>query len=48
LGSLHNFNFFLHCTNQIGLLQKKKRVELGRHPQLVNMKQNKCPQFIGY
>jgi hypothetical protein len=37
--------FFLQWANQIGLLQKNK-VELVRHPQLINMKQNKYPQFI--
>jgi hypothetical protein len=29
------------CTNQIGSLPKKKKVALVRHPQLINMKQNR-------
>jgi len=44
LGSLHSFNFFLwQWANQIGSLQKNE-VGLVRHPQLINMKQNKYPQ----
>jgi hypothetical protein len=41
--SLHSFNLFLQWANQIGSLQKKKKVGLVRHPQLINMKQNKYP-----
>jgi hypothetical protein len=40
LGKLHSFNlFFLWWVNQIGSLQKKKKVGLVWHPQLINMKQ---------
>jgi len=35
----------LQWANQIGLLQKNK-VELVRHPQQINVKQNKYAQFI--
>jgi len=45
LGSLGSFNSFLRWANQIGWLQKKK-VGLVRHPQLINMKQNKYPQLL--
>jgi hypothetical protein len=45
LGSLGSFNFFSRWANQIGWLQKKK-VGLVRHPQLINMKQNKYPQLL--
>ncbi len=41
LGSLHSFNSFWTWANQIGSLQKKEKVGLMRHPQLINMKQNK-------
>jgi hypothetical protein len=40
LGSLHSFNFFLRWANQIGSLQKEQ-VGLVRHPQVINMKQNR-------
>jgi hypothetical protein len=46
LGSLHSFNRFLQWANQIHLLQKKK-VGLVRHPQQINMKQNKYPWIQG-
>jgi len=47
LGSLHSFNFFWTWTNQIDSLPpKKKKVGLMRHPQLINMKQNKYPNYI--
>jgi hypothetical protein len=51
LGSLHSFNIIFQWANQIGSLppqkkKKKKKVELVRHPQLINLKQNKYPQFI--
>jgi hypothetical protein len=42
---LHLSQNLLFWANQIGLLQKSK-VELVRLPQLINMKQNKYPQFI--
>ncbi len=47
LGSLHSFNFFVclffggGLIFQIGSLHKKKRVGVVKHPQLINMKQNK-------
>ncbi len=46
LGSLHSFNFFWRWASQIGSLQPKEKVGLARHPQLINMKQNKYTQFI--
>jgi len=42
---LHLSQNLLFWANQIGSLQKSK-VELVRLPQLINMKQNKYPQFI--
>jgi len=46
LGILHSFNLMLWWANQIGSLQKKvKKVGLVRLPQLINMNQNKYPQF---
>jgi hypothetical protein len=44
LVSLHSFNFF--CDGPIKLAhykkrKKKKKVELARHPQLINTEQNK-------
>jgi hypothetical protein len=44
-GELHSFNFFLWWADQIGSQHQKKKVELVRHPQLINMKQNKYPQI---
>jgi hypothetical protein len=41
LGAFHRFNFFLWWANHIGSLQKKKKVGLVRHPQPINIKQNK-------
>ncbi len=43
LGSLHSFNFSFSWANQIGSQQKRRRVGLVRHPQLINMKQKKVP-----
>jgi hypothetical protein len=37
MGSLHSFNFFLQWANQIGSLQKNK-IELVRHPHIINIK----------
>ncbi len=45
LGGLCSFNFFVWWANQISWLQKKK-FGLVRHPQLINMKQNKYPQLL--
>ncbi len=46
LGSLYSFNiFFRNGPIKLAYCQKEK-VELVRHPQLINMKQNKYPQFI--
>jgi hypothetical protein len=47
LGSLCSFNILFFCDGPIKLahIKKKKRVELVRHPQLINMKQNKYPQY---
>ncbi len=44
LGSLHSFNSFLWWANQIDSLQKTK-VGLVRHPQLIDIKQNKESSF---
>jgi hypothetical protein len=48
-GEPPQFQLFLEWANQIGSLQKKKEkrkkeVEVVRHPQLINMKQNKYPR----
>ncbi len=45
LESLHSFNFFWCGANKIGSLQKKKKVGLVRHPQLINMRQKKYPRL---
>jgi hypothetical protein len=39
LGGLHS----LWWANQIGSLQKENKIKLVKHPQLINMKQNKYP-----
>ncbi len=47
LGRLRSFNFYLQWANQISSTQKKReKVGLVRHTRLINMKQNKYPQYV--
>ncbi len=46
LGGLHSFNFCFWVMGQSNwLIATKKKVGLVRHRQLIDMKQNKYPQF---
>jgi len=43
LGSLRSFNFVLGSTKLAHWIKRKRKCRLVRHPQLINMKQNKYP-----